>query len=81
MIYFLSVGDLRFRLPVAVPAYTGTHNATAMGPACPQQAVQLPILAGFPQEVIDAVSNSIYGTIFPASEDCEYISMIFFCTI
>ncbi|KAJ7916877.1 Alpha/Beta hydrolase protein [Mycena leptocephala] len=42
-----------------------------MGPACPQQAVQLPILAGFPQEVIDAVSNSIYGTIFPASEDCD----------
>ncbi|KAK7050555.1 carboxylic ester hydrolase [Favolaschia claudopus] len=70
------VGDLRFRLPVANAAYTGTHNATAMGPACPQQAIKLPILTGLPQEVVDDVVNSIFGTVFPASEDCLTINVI-----
>ncbi|KAJ7791515.1 Alpha/Beta hydrolase protein [Mycena olivaceomarginata] len=59
------VGDLRFRLPVAVSAYTGTHNATAFGPACPQQTIQLPILTGLPQEVVDDVVNSISGPSSP----------------
>ncbi|KAJ6462794.1 carotenoid ester lipase precursor [Mycena vitilis] len=70
------VGDLRFRLPVAVPAYNGTHSATAMGPGCPQQAVKLPILTGVPEEVVDDVINSIYGTVFPSSEDCLTINVI-----
>ncbi|KAF7300171.1 Carboxylic ester hydrolase [Mycena kentingensis (nom. inval.)] len=70
------VGDLRFRLPVANDAYTGTHAATAMGPGCPQQAVTLPILTGLPQEVIDDVVNSIFGTVFPSSEDCLTINVI-----
>ncbi|KAJ7777805.1 carotenoid ester lipase precursor [Mycena olivaceomarginata] len=70
------VGDLRFRLPVAVSPYTGTHSATAMGPGCPQQAVKLPILTGLPQEVTDNVVNSIFGTVFPSSEDCLTINVI-----
>ncbi|KAJ7268043.1 carotenoid ester lipase precursor [Mycena rebaudengoi] len=70
------VGDLRFRLPVPNAAYTGAHTATAMGPACPQQAVTLPILTGLPAEVIDQVVNSIFGTVFPSAEDCLTINVI-----
>ncbi|KAJ7914280.1 alpha beta-hydrolase [Mycena leptocephala] len=70
------VGDLRFRLPVAVSAYTGIHNVTAFGPACAQQEIKLPILTGLPQEVIDDVANSIFGTVFPSSEDCLTINVI-----
>ncbi|CAK5270426.1 unnamed protein product [Mycena citricolor] len=70
------VGDLRFRLPVANSPYTGTHNATAFGLSCPQQAIALPILTGLPQQVIDTVVNSIFGLVFPASEDCLTINVI-----
>ncbi|KAJ7046421.1 Alpha/Beta hydrolase protein [Mycena alexandri] len=70
------VGDLRFRLPVANSAYNGTHSATAFGPGCPQQAVTLPILTGLPEEVIDDVVNSIFGTVFPSAEDCLTINVI-----
>ncbi|KAJ6624409.1 carotenoid ester lipase precursor [Mycena sp. CBHHK59/15] len=70
------VGDLRFRLPVAIPAYNGTHSATAMGPACPQQAVTLPILTGLPEEAIAYIANSAFGTIFPSAEDCLTINVI-----
>ncbi|KAJ6554984.1 carotenoid ester lipase precursor [Mycena vulgaris] len=54
------VGDLRFRLPVAIPAYTGAHAATAMGLACPQQEIDLPILTGLPAEVVDNLVNSFH---------------------
>ncbi|KAJ7713004.1 Alpha/Beta hydrolase protein [Mycena metata] len=70
------IGDLRFRLPVANSAYNGTHSATAFGPACPQQAVELPILTGLPAEVVDDVVNSIYGIVFPSAEDCLTINVI-----
>ncbi|KAF8194390.1 alpha beta-hydrolase [Mycena galopus ATCC 62051] len=70
------VGDLRFRLPVANAPYNGTHTATAMGPGCPQQAIELPILTGLPQEVVDDVIGSIYGTLFPSSEDCLTLNVI-----
>ncbi|KAJ6455465.1 carotenoid ester lipase precursor [Mycena sanguinolenta] len=70
------VADLRFRLPVANAPYTGTFEATAMGPGCPQQAIKLPILTGLPQEVIDDVVNSIFGTIFPSAEDCLTLNVI-----
>ncbi|KAJ7258780.1 carotenoid ester lipase precursor [Mycena haematopus] len=70
------VGNLRYRLPVANPAYTGTFNATAMGPGCPQQAIELPILTGLPQEAVDDVVNSIFATVFPSAEDCLTINVI-----
>ncbi|KAJ7173240.1 Alpha/Beta hydrolase protein [Mycena filopes] len=70
------VGDLRFRLPVANTAYNGTHSATAFGPACPQQAVKLPVLTGLPQEVVDDVVNSLFGIVFPSAEDCLTINVI-----
>ncbi|KAF7292605.1 Carboxylic ester hydrolase [Mycena indigotica] len=70
------VGDLRFRLPVANSPYTGTHSATVMGPGCPQQAVKLPLLTGLPGDVVDKVINSIFGIVFPSSEDCLTINVI-----
>ncbi|KAH9039114.1 carotenoid ester lipase precursor [Lactarius pseudohatsudake] len=39
-----SVGDLRLRLPQALGPYSGTHNATAFGLSCPQQATPFPII-------------------------------------
>jgi para-nitrobenzyl esterase len=32
------IGDLRWRPPRPAPAWTGTRDATAFGPSCPQQA-------------------------------------------
>ncbi|KAJ6584319.1 alpha beta-hydrolase [Mycena capillaripes] len=70
------VGDLRFRLPVPVPAYTGTQTVNAFAPACPQQAVKLPVLTGLPEEVIDYIANSAFGVLFPSAEDCLKINVI-----
>jgi len=33
------VGDLRFRLPQALGPYSGIHDATGFGTACPQQVL------------------------------------------
>ncbi|KAJ7101537.1 carotenoid ester lipase precursor [Mycena belliarum] len=70
------IGDRRFRLPAPVSAYNGTHSATAMGPACPQQAVVLPVLTGLPQLAIDHIVNSAFGIIWPSSEDCLTVNVI-----
>ncbi|KAJ7480555.1 carotenoid ester lipase precursor [Mycena latifolia] len=70
------VGDLRFRLPVAIPAYTGAHDATAFGLSCPQQRIDLPILTGVAAEVVDDVANTIFGIVFPAAEDCLTLNVI-----
>ncbi|KAJ7119783.1 Alpha/Beta hydrolase protein [Mycena epipterygia] len=70
------VGDLRFRLPQTVPAYTGAHTATAFGPACPQQEVVLPVLTGLADDVVDFVVNSAFGVLFPSAEDCLTINVI-----
>ncbi|KAJ7205224.1 Alpha/Beta hydrolase protein [Mycena pura] len=70
------VGDLRFRLPAPVPAYTGSHTVTQFGPGCPQQAIKLPDLTGLEQEVIDYVANSAFAVLFPSDEDCLTINVI-----
>ena len=72
----LSVGNLRFNLPQPIEPYNGTLSVTAFGLACPQQVVDLPILTGLAQEVVDYIANSIYGTIFPDSEDCLTINVV-----
>lgn len=48
-----------------------------MAPSCPQQDVTLPIPNDLAQEAVDAILNTIYGVIFPDSEDCECLSMMF----
>ncbi|EGN97919.1 hypothetical protein SERLA73DRAFT_109200 [Serpula lacrymans var. lacrymans S7.3] len=64
------VGNLRFQLPQTLPAYNQSFDATAFGPACPQQAITLPIPPGLASETIDYITNSIYQVITPSSEDC-----------
>ncbi|GLB38556.1 putative type-B carboxylesterase lipase family protein [Lyophyllum shimeji] len=69
-------GDLRFRLPQPVPAYTESFSATSYGLSCPQQAIDLPILTGLAAEAVDYVVNSIFGLVFPDSEDCLTINVV-----
>ncbi|KAJ7599914.1 carotenoid ester lipase precursor [Mycena floridula] len=70
------VGDLRFRLPQPIPAYNGSFSVTAFGPACPQQAIELPILTGLAQDTVDFILNSIFATVFPDAEDCLTINVV-----
>ncbi|KAF8964271.1 Alpha/Beta hydrolase protein [Flammula alnicola] len=70
------VGDLRYQLPQTIPAYNGTHDATSFGPSCGQQAVDLPIVTGLVAEAADYIVNSIYGQIFPDSEDCLTLNVV-----
>ncbi|RDB14741.1 Lipase 4 [Hypsizygus marmoreus] len=69
-------GDLRFRLPQPVPAYTSSFSATSFGPSCPQQAISLPILSGLVAEAVNYIVNSIYGVIFSDSEDCLTLNVV-----
>ncbi|KAH9073423.1 carotenoid ester lipase precursor [Lactarius deliciosus] len=55
------VGDLRFHLPQAPGPYVGTHNATAYGLSCPQQATTLALPDGLPQQTLDLLSG-VLGT-------------------
>ncbi len=72
IIAFFSVADLRFRLPQPVPAYNQSFSATAFGPACPQQKIELPILQDVPAVIVDDVINGVFSALFPASEDCKW---------
>lgn len=63
-------GDLRFRQPVAIDPYTGTHVATAFGPSCPQQAVLLALPPDLATDTIDFITDVVLDVIEPQSEDC-----------
>ncbi|KAI9457437.1 carotenoid ester lipase precursor, partial [Lactarius psammicola] len=69
------VGDLRLRLPQASDPYSGTHNATAFGLSCPQQATTLDIPKGLPQETIDFFLKNP-GTALPDGEDCLTLNVV-----
>lgn len=71
LIYIFSVGDLRFRLPQKIPPYVGRYDATKYGPACPQQAITIPVDPAFQRPVVDFLANTIYDHLFPDSEDCK----------
>ena len=66
-------GQNRFNLPVPVAPYTGSHQATAFGPSCPQQTpTVLPnfgILPASALAVLNKVLNS--GNTTASSEDCK----------
>lgn len=66
-----SVGDLRFRLPVANDPYNGSRMATSFGDVCPQQAFTLPLPKEVPTKGLEFVINQVYNIISPASEDCS----------
>jgi carboxylesterase type B len=70
------VGDLRFRLPVPNDPYTGAHQATNYGPSCPQQQFDIKLPIGLPLDTINAIGNTIYGAVFPDSEDCLTVNVV-----
>ncbi|KIJ15043.1 hypothetical protein PAXINDRAFT_169423 [Paxillus involutus ATCC 200175] len=70
-------GQLRFQLPQALPPYDASFSATGYGPACPQQAMELPVVSGLPAETLDyltRINNSIVIT--PSAEDCLTLNVI-----
>ncbi|KAF8262660.1 carotenoid ester lipase precursor [Lactarius quietus] len=69
------VGDLRFRLPQAVGSYSGTHNATAFGLSCTQQAINFSIPNGLPPLTVKALTIEIGGPL-PDSEDCLTLNVV-----
>lgn len=68
-------GDLRFRLPVANDPYTGSHDATAFGLSCPQQATTLPLPAGLLSNVTDLLLNTFSSILEPSGEDCLTVNV------
>ncbi|KAH9035785.1 carotenoid ester lipase precursor [Lactarius pseudohatsudake] len=71
------VGDLRFRLPESPGPYAGTHNATAFGLPCPQQATTLAIPNGLPPETLEFLSSLFAsGNSIIDGEDCLTLNVI-----
>lgn len=67
----LSIGNLRFALPQPVGAYTGVVNASAYGPACPQQTGTALNTTYLPMETLDILAllpPSVVG-----EEDCKVL--------
>ncbi|THV04430.1 alpha/beta-hydrolase [Dendrothele bispora CBS 962.96] len=69
-------GNNRFRPPVPIPAYNTSFNATAMGSACPQQVIDLPLPPGIPADTVDFIVNTAFGLVFPDDEDCLTINVV-----
>jgi hypothetical protein len=69
--FILSVGDLRFQLPVPINEYTGIHNASTSGPSCPQLAPILTVPEGLSPHAA-GYTSVIHAADFE-SEDCELI--------
>ncbi|KAF8158420.1 carotenoid ester lipase precursor [Crassisporium funariophilum] len=70
------VGDLRYRLPQTIPAYNGSYDATNFGLSCGQQAIELPIVQGLVGDAANYIVNSIFGQVFPDSEDCLTVNVV-----
>ncbi|KAH9001906.1 carotenoid ester lipase precursor [Lactarius hatsudake] len=64
-----------FVLVGALGPYSGTHNATAFGLSCPQQATTQTIPNRLPQEAADFVA-SVFPIISLDSEDCLTLNVI-----
>lgn len=69
------VGNLRLQLPQPNLPYSGAFLATAFGPACPQQNINLPLPPGLASETIDMLTNLGVNVAFPFAEDCKIISL------
>ncbi|KAF7289146.1 Carboxylic ester hydrolase [Mycena indigotica] len=70
------VGDLRFRKPAPIAPYTGSFNASLMGPSCPQQFTRVPVVSGSLQALISKLWGDYYSGKYPDSEDCLTINII-----
>ncbi|KAF9049513.1 alpha/beta-hydrolase [Hymenopellis radicata] len=67
-------GNRRLQLPEAVDDYTGNLNASAFGPACPQQSGSLPSTDGLPAEVVAALR--FFDRPIPSDEDCLTVNVV-----
>lgn len=63
-------GSLRFQLPQALPAYSGSYQATQFGLACYQQPTNLPLPASLPVEIASIIVNEFDSKNLPSGEDC-----------
>ncbi|EIW81508.1 alpha beta-hydrolase [Coniophora puteana RWD-64-598 SS2] len=73
------VGSLRFQLPQSLTSYNASFSATAYGPACPQQAISIPLPSVLPADAVTAIDNLtnwLYGVVTPSSEDCLTINVV-----
>lgn len=77
----ISIGDLRFALPVPVDPYSGVINATAFGLSCPQQ-IGLTLQENLTADTIAFFTGTAPSPVIPESEDCacffERIVRIFY---
>ncbi|EIW59806.1 carotenoid ester lipase precursor [Trametes versicolor FP-101664 SS1] len=70
------VNDLRLRAPVPSDPYSGKSTVNTFGAACPQQAIQFPLPAGFESTVANFLINGIYQGDNPSSEDCLTVNVV-----
>ncbi|KAF8630270.1 hypothetical protein AX17_005456 [Amanita inopinata Kibby_2008] len=70
------VGDLRYRLPQAISSYSGSQSATAFGPSCPQQNIEIPQESGISQDIYNYYYNTVFTLFVPQDEDCLTINVI-----
>ncbi|KAF8987035.1 Alpha/Beta hydrolase protein [Cyathus striatus] len=68
------VGNLRFAAPQSPFKFSGVHQASSYGLACPQQAPK-PSVSALPPPLQTALLTSI-GRNISASEDCLFINVI-----
>ncbi|KIJ12933.1 hypothetical protein PAXINDRAFT_82070 [Paxillus involutus ATCC 200175] len=59
-------------IPFAQPPF----SANAYGPACPQESIELPIVAGLPAETLDCLTNTIFDIVTPSAEDCLTLNIV-----
>ncbi|KIJ07592.1 hypothetical protein PAXINDRAFT_90156 [Paxillus involutus ATCC 200175] len=59
-------------IPFAQPPF----SANAYGPGCPQESIELPIVAGLPAETLDCLTNMIFNIITPSAEDCLTLNVV-----
>ncbi|KAF8838656.1 alpha/beta-hydrolase [Paxillus ammoniavirescens] len=69
-------GNLCFQLPQALPPYNVSFSATAYSPACPQQAIEPPIVSGLLAEMLDYLMNTFYNIVTTPAKDCLTLNVI-----
>jgi acetylcholinesterase len=69
------VGDLRFRLPQPNDPYVGQYNATAFGASCFQQALNLSLPTGLPNQTILYLKAQATSSNISVGEDCLTINV------
>jgi acetylcholinesterase len=69
------IGDLRYRLPQPNDPYVGQYNATAFGNSCFQQALNLSLPTGLPNQTIEYLKTLATSSNISVGEDCLTINV------